>query len=99
MHLKKYYFINKFDPYHIKKLNKNTSIIYRNYNSIIDIKYFMTDEFNDIKFVKINGPDNPDFCQKYGISSYPKLMIVENGKHKIFPSDDRNLKDLRKFLM
>ena len=37
MHLKKYYFINKFDPYHIKKLNKNISIIYRNYNSIINV--------------------------------------------------------------
>ena len=33
MHLNKYYFINKFDPYHIKKLDKNISIIYRNYKS------------------------------------------------------------------
>ena len=59
----------------------------------------LKDEFDDINFEKINGPDNPEFCQKYGIGSYPKLMLVENGKHKIFPSDDRNLKDLRNFLM
>jgi hypothetical protein len=59
----------------------------------------LRDEFDDINFEKINGPDNPDFCQKYGIGSYPKLMTIENGKHKIFPSDDRNLKDLRKFIM
>ena len=59
----------------------------------------LRDEFDDINFEKINGPDNPEFCQKYGIGSYPKLMTIENGKHKIFSSDDRNLKDLRKFLM
>ena len=59
----------------------------------------LKDEFDDINFEKINGPDNPEFCQKYGIGSYPKLMLVENGKHKIFHSDDRNLKDLRNFLM
>jgi len=34
--LKKYYFINKFDPTHIKKLNKDVSIIYRKYTSKID---------------------------------------------------------------
>ena len=36
MHLNKYYFINKFDPYHIKKLDKNISLIYRNYKSPYD---------------------------------------------------------------
>ena len=35
-YLKKYYFINKFDPAHIKKLNKDVSIIYRNYTSKIN---------------------------------------------------------------
>lgn len=59
----------------------------------------LKDEFNDTKFFKIDGPKNKDFCQKYGIQSFPKLMLLENGKHKIFPSDDRNLTDLRKFLM
>tara|TARA_B100000965_G_C19586828_1_gene756130 strand:- start:918 stop:1445 length:528 start_codon:yes stop_codon:yes gene_type:complete len=37
MHLNKYFFINKFNPNHIKKLNKNISIIYRKYNSLPDI--------------------------------------------------------------
>ena len=59
----------------------------------------LRDEFDDIKFVKINGPINNNFCQKYSIQSFPKLMLLEKDKHKIFPSDDRNLKDLRKFLM
>jgi hypothetical protein len=59
----------------------------------------LKDEFDDINFEKINGPENPEFCKKYGIQSYPKLMLIENGKHKIFSSDDRNLEDLRNFLM
>jgi len=49
MHLNKYYFINKFDPYHIKKLNKNISIIYRNYNSTLNVNLL----------IKIR-----DFCKK-----------------------------------
>jgi len=59
----------------------------------------LKDEFDDINFEKINGPENPEFCQKYGITSYPTLMILENGKSKIYPTDDRNLTDLKKFLM
>ena len=59
----------------------------------------LKDEFNDTKFFKIDGPKNKDFCQKYNIQSFPKLMLIESDKHKIFPSDDRNLTDLRKFLM
>jgi len=49
MHLNKYYFINKFDPYHIKKLDKNISIIYRNYNSALNVNLL----------IKIR-----DFCKK-----------------------------------
>ena len=33
----KYYFINKFDTKYLDKLEKNTAIIYRNYNKQIDI--------------------------------------------------------------
>ena len=59
----------------------------------------LKDEFDDTKFFKIDGPKNKDFCQKYDIQSFPKLMLFKNGKHKIFPTDNRNLNDLRKFLM
>ena len=59
----------------------------------------LKDEFKDIEFQEINGPENPEFCQKYGISSYPKLMLLENGISKIYPTDDRNLTDLRNFLI
>lgn len=59
----------------------------------------LKDEFVNINFKKINGPETPEFTQKYGIHSYPKLLLVENGKPKIYQSDNRNLEDLRKFLM
>ena len=45
-YLKKYYFISKFDKNHLEKLDKNISIIYRNYKlksnirTIINIKKF-----------------------------------------------------------
>jgi hypothetical protein len=58
----------------------------------------LKDEFKDIEFQEINGPENPEFCQKYGITSYPTLMILENGKSKIYKGD-RNLNDLSKFLI
>ena len=55
MHLNKYYFINKFDPDHIKKLNKNISLIYRNYTS----------SFDSNLIVKIRN-----FCKKHNRNLY-----------------------------
>ena len=39
--LKQYYFINKFDPNHLIKLNKCISLIYRNYNENLDEKLIL----------------------------------------------------------
>ena len=39
--LNKYYFINKFDQSHIDKQDKETTIIYRNYNQKIDEKLIL----------------------------------------------------------
>ena len=39
--LNKYYFINKFDQSHIDKQDKQTAIIYRNYNKKIDNKLIL----------------------------------------------------------
>ena len=39
--LNKYYFINKFDQSHIDKQDKETTIIYRNYNQKHDIKLIL----------------------------------------------------------
>tara|TARA_B100001741_G_scaffold261258_1_gene225253 strand:- start:459 stop:989 length:531 start_codon:yes stop_codon:yes gene_type:complete len=54
-----YYFIDKFDPVHLKKINKNISIIYRNYSKknneklIITIKNFC--KKNNLKFYLANN--------------------------------------------
>ena len=37
----KYYFINKFDQSHIDKQDKETTIIYRNYNQDVDEKLIL----------------------------------------------------------
>ena len=83
MHLKKYYFINKFDPYHIKKLNKNTSIIYRNYNSIINIGLL----------IKIRN-----FCRKnrrkFYLSNNVKLALKLDLDGVYLPSFNKSLKHL-----
>ena len=55
MHLDKYYFIDKFKPNHIKKLDKNISLIYRNYKSPLDL--------NLIRKIR-------DFCKKNKIKFF-----------------------------
>ena len=47
----KYYFINEFNTKNIDKLDKNTGIIFRNYNSKIDLKSII----NLKNFCKENG--------------------------------------------
>ena len=69
MHLNKYYFINKFDPDHIKKLNKNISIIYRNYKST----------HNSNLLIKLRN-----LCRKHGRGIYLanniKLALIKDLK-------------------
>ena len=83
MHLNKYYFINKFDPHQIKKLNKNISIIYRNYNSIINVDLL----------IKIKN-----FCKKnrrkFYLSNNAKLALKLNLDGVYLPSFNKSLKHL-----
>jgi len=83
MHLNKYYFINKFDTDHIKKLDKNISIIYRNYNSNIDINLL----------IKIR-----DFCKKnrrkFYLANNTKLALKLNLDGVYLPSFNKSLKHL-----
>ena len=83
MHLNKYYFINKFEPNHIKKLNKNISIIYRNYNSIINVDLL----------IKIKN-----FCKKnrrkFYLSNNAKLAVKLNLDGVYLPSFNKSLKHL-----
>ena len=83
MHLNKYYFINKFDPNHIKKLEKDVSIIYRNYNSPIKTDLL----------IKIR-----DFCKKnrrkFYLSNNVKLALKTNLDGVYLPSFNRDIKHL-----
>tara|TARA_B100000686_G_C16642599_1_gene891010 strand:+ start:555 stop:1073 length:519 start_codon:yes stop_codon:yes gene_type:complete len=83
MHLNKYYFINKFDPDHIKKLNKDISIIYRNYSSNINIDYL----------IKIR-----DFCKKnkrkFYLSNNVKLALKTNLDGAYLPSFNKDIRHL-----
>ena len=83
MHLDKYYFINKFDPDHIKKLDKNISLIYRNYKSSYDSNLL----------VKIRN-----FCKKHNRNLYlannVKLAIKYNLDGAYIPSFSKDFKRL-----
>ena len=46
----------------------------------------------------MDGPKNLRFKKKHKIKTYPALLLKKNNTTKIFPSDDRNLEDLREFL-
>ena len=83
MHLNKYYFINKFEPNHITKLDKDISIIYRNYNSPI----------NPNLLIKIR-----DFCKKnrrkFYLSNNIKLALKFNLNGAYLPSFNTDTKHL-----
>ena len=83
--LNKYYFINEFDTKNINKLNKNTGIIFRNYNlknnlkSIIILKNFCKENgykfflSNNIKLAlkfKLDGVYIPSFNKDFKHLSY-----------------------------
>ena len=81
--LKKYYFINKFDESHIDKQDKETAIIYRNYDQKVDEKLI----------IKIK-----DYCKKKGnkflLSNNIKLAIKLNLDGAYIPSFNKNIKHL-----
>jgi len=81
--LKKYYFINKFDQSHIDKQDKNTIIIFRNYDKKIDEKLIIT-----IK----------NYCKKkqsnFLISNNIKLAIKLNLDGVYIPSFNKDKKHL-----
>ena len=79
--LKKYYFISKFDPDHIINLDKNISIIYRNYSIKYDEKLILKIK----KFCKKNG-------RKFYISNDLKLALKLNLEGVYLPSFNNSLK-------
>ena len=82
--MKKYYFINKFDTNIIDKQDKQTTIIYRNYNSKIE---------NQNLILKIKN-----YCKKNSIKFYlsnnVKLALKLNLDGVYIPSFNSSLKHL-----
>ena len=78
--LKKYYFINKFDPKDLIKLNKNIILIYRNYTSKTDEKVI----FNIKQFCKKHR-------RKLYISNDFKVAIKYNLDGLYLPSFNKDL--------
>ena len=81
--LNKYYFINKFDQSHLDKQDKDTIIIFRNYNHITDIKLIL----------KIKN-----YCKKKGnkflLSNNIKLAIKLDLDGVYIPSFNKDKKHL-----
>ena len=81
--LKKYYFINKFDQSHLDKQDQETTIIYRNYDQVIDEKLILR-----IK----------SYCKKKGLkfllSNNIRLSIKLNLDGAYIPSFNKNKKHL-----
>ena len=81
---RKYYFINKFETNNIDKLNKQTAVIYRNYN---------LETLNKELILKLKK-----YCQKKGIKFYLsnniKLAMKLDLDGAYLPSFDKSTKHL-----
>ena len=81
--LNKYYFINKFDQSHLDKQDKETTIIFRNYDQIIDKKLIL----------KLKS-----YCKKKGnkflLSNNIKLALKLNLDGAYIPSFNKDTKHL-----
>jgi thiol-disulfide isomerase/thioredoxin len=53
---------------------------------------------NKNKFVKYNKDSKPELVVKYGIETYPAIVRVVGNKHKLYPTDDRTMDKLLKFV-
>lgn len=42
----------------------------------------LSNEMEDVKFVKINVDENENISRKYGVMSIPMFVVVENGEEK-----------------
>ena len=91
--LSKYYFINNCDTNNLSKLDKDTAIIFRNYNSVNNINTIL----NLKRFCKING-------YKFFLSNNVELALNLKLDGAYIPSFNRSTKHLsfsltKKFLL
>ena len=83
--LKQYYFINKFNPHHLKNLNKNIIIIYRNYNEKLNLneikkianfckisnrKFYLANNIKHAIKLDLDGVYLPSFNKEFSHNCY-----------------------------
>ena len=57
----------------------------------------LQDNIKNVKFMKINGPENTRMSSKYNINSYPTIVLVSNKSHETF-EEKRTYSNLKKFI-
>ena len=57
----------------------------------------LQDNIKNVKFMKINGPENTRMSSKYNIDSYPTIVLVSNKSHETF-EEKRTYSNLKKFI-
>ena len=40
----------------------------------------LSEDYEDVKFAKLNVDDNPDIAAKYGVQSIPNFLFIKNGE-------------------
>lgn len=52
----------------------------------------------NIKFIKYNKDNKSKLVRKYGIETYPAIVRVMGNKYTLYPTDDRSMNKLLKFI-
>ena len=103
--INKYYFINKFETNNIDRLDKQTAVIYRNYNSkIIDEKLILKiKKYFKIKKIKFYLSNDIKLAMKLGLDGFYIPAFNKSFKHLAYSykknfkiiGSAHNLKEIR----
>ena len=52
----------------------------------------------EIRFMKINGPENDTLTDKYDIDSYPSLILINGSNYSLF-DQKRTYQNIKSFIL
>tara|TARA_B110000977_G_scaffold178388_1_gene235911 strand:- start:166 stop:1011 length:846 start_codon:yes stop_codon:yes gene_type:complete len=87
-----------------KSRNKNIKVYYFFMDGCHYCKEFnktwstLKKKYPNATYYKHNKDSKPNMILKYGIETYPAIVRVSGTKHKVYPTDDRELSKLLKFI-
>ena len=58
----------------------------------------LKNEYKNIQFKEINGPNNNNFVKSHNIKTYPSIVLKKNNNYIKYPTDDRSKNKLKKFI-